>query len=103
LGYYHFDWVTKFTKLIKIPFVIRWLTSKALVFNILGKRTEPIKRILNLKTANSFIEGIFVGYNTILEKRNLNWLKTYNSYQKLSRNIHQKNCRFKYKIMVRKR
>lgn len=100
LGYNHFDWVTKFTKLIRIPFVIRWLTSKALVLNILGKRTEPIKRILNLKTANSFIEGIFVGYNTILEKRNLNWLKTYNSYQKLSRNVHQKTADLNIKLWL---
>jgi asparagine synthetase B (glutamine-hydrolysing) len=49
LGYNHFDWVTKFKLLLKIPYIIRLLISKTLAFNILGARTEPLKRIFAIK------------------------------------------------------
>ncbi|PXY44058.1 asparagine synthase (glutamine-hydrolyzing) [Flavobacterium hydrophilum] len=81
LGYNHFDWVNKFKFFIKIPYLLRKNLSKLLVFNVFKSRTEPIKRIFNIKSKNEFIAGIFVGYNSIVKNRNLDWLSNYEGYK----------------------
>lgn len=89
LGYNHFDWVAKFKSLTKIPYSIRFITSKLLIHNNLGPRFERAKRILSLKSKNDFISGIFLGYNSILKKRNLDWLSHYEGYKTWSKNLFQ--------------
>ncbi|HLF51303.1 asparagine synthase (glutamine-hydrolyzing) [Flavobacterium sp.] len=100
LGYNNFDWVAKFKSLTKIPYPIRFIASKFLIFNVLGSRTEPIKRILNIKSKNDFIEGIFVGYNSILKKRNLDWLSHYRGYQTWSKDLIQATADLNIKLWL---
>jgi asparagine synthase (glutamine-hydrolysing) len=100
LGYNHFDWVTKFKTLIKVPYGVRVIASKFLIFNFLGARTEPIKRILSIKSKNDFIAGIFVGYNSILKKRNLDWLSHHRGYQTWSKDLIQATADLNIKLWL---
>ncbi|NDP26336.1 MAG: asparagine synthase (glutamine-hydrolyzing) [Flavobacterium sp.] len=100
LGYNHFDWVAKFKNLIKVPFWVRAGASKLLVFNILKSKTQPIKRIFNIKSKNDFIAGIFVGYNSLLKKRNLDWMKHYNGYTLWSKNLFQATADLNIKLWL---
>lgn len=100
LGYNHFDWVAKFKHLIKIPFSIRTISSKLLWTNVLKSKTEPIKRILNIKSKNEFIAGIFVGYNSILKKRNLDWLSNYSGFKFWSKDLFQSTADLNIKLWL---
>jgi asparagine synthase (glutamine-hydrolysing) len=103
LGYNHFDWVAKFKNLIKVPFGIRIIASKMLWANALNAKTEPIRRILNIKSKNEFIAGIFVGYNSIVKKRNLDWLSNYSGYKFWSKdsNVKVDRASMAYSVEVR--
>lgn len=100
LGYNHFDWVIKFSQLIKLPFFVRYFCSLFLVKDILGKRTEPLRRILRTKSADDFIYGIFIGYNSLLNKRNLSWLSNYTIFKSLSKNLIQKTADLNIKLWL---
>jgi asparagine synthase (glutamine-hydrolysing) len=100
LGYNHFDWVSKFKILLKIPYSIRFFISQLLFFNSLGKRTEPLKRILKTKSKYDFIAGIFVGYNSLLLNRNLNWLSHYDGFKRGSEDLHQATADLNIKLWL---
>jgi asparagine synthase (glutamine-hydrolysing) len=100
LGYNHFDWVSKFKTLLKIPYLLRVLASHFLLFDVLGKRTEPLKRILKVKSKYDFIAGIFVGYNSLLLHRNLDWLTFYDGYKKGSEDLHQATADLNIKLWL---
>lgn len=100
LGYNHFDWVVKFRKLLKIPFAVRYFCSLFLVGNIIGKRTEPFNRILKTKIDNDFIKGVFIGYNSLIKKRNLNWLKPYENSLVLSNDLIQRTADLNIKLWL---
>ena len=100
LGYNHFDWVTKFKLLLKIPYNIRLLISKTLAFNILGARTEPLKRIFAIKGSADFIAGIFTGYNSLLIKRNVEWFSHYNGFTKWKKDLYQQTADLNIKLWL---
>ena len=100
LGYNHFDWVAKFKNLIKVPFGIRIIASKMLWANALKSKTEPFRRILNIKSKNEFIAGIFVGYNSIVKKRNLDWLSNYSGYKFWSKDLFQATADLNIKLWL---
>lgn len=100
LGYNHFDWVTKFKLLLKIPCIIRLLISKTLAFNILGARTEPLKRIFAIKGSADFIAGIFTGYNSLLIKRNVEWFSHYNGFTKWTKDLYQQTADLNIKLWL---
>ncbi len=100
LGYNHFDLVAKFKLLIKIPHLIRFIASKFLIFNFLGSTSESLIRILNIKSKNEFIAKIFVGYISILKKRNLDWLSHYKGYQTWSKDLIQATADLNIKLWL---
>jgi asparagine synthase (glutamine-hydrolysing) len=100
LGYNHFDWVTKFKLFLKIPYIIRLLISKTLAFNILGARTEPLKRIFAIKGSADFIAGIFTGYNSLLIKRNVEWFSHYNGFTKWTKDLYQQTADLNIKLWL---
>jgi asparagine synthase (glutamine-hydrolysing) len=100
LGYNNFDWVTKYKLLLKVPYGIRVLASKLLVLNFFGSRTESIKKILKIASKYDFIEGIYVGYNSILKKNNFNWLSHYDRYKTLSENLLQSTADLNIKLWL---
>lgn len=100
LGYNHFDFVNKIKVLLKIPYGIRVMASKFLIFNFLGATTERIKRILNVKSKYDFISGIFVGYNSILIKRNLNWLIHFGGFKIWAKDLFQATADLNIKLWL---
>lgn len=85
LGYNHFEWLTKFETFFKLPYFIRRLISIILPFQWLGKRGQRIKNILQYKTFNNFIEGIFTGFGPLLLKhKNVGWLEEFKLFKILS-------------------
>jgi asparagine synthase (glutamine-hydrolysing) len=100
LGYNHFDWVSKFKIFLKTPYLIRVLTSQFLIFDVLGKRTQPLKRILKIKSKYDFIAGIFIGYNSLLINRNLDWLSFYDGFKKRSKDLHQATADLNIKLWL---
>lgn len=100
LGYNHFDWVTKFKFLLNIPYIVRLLISKTLILNILGARTEPLKRIFGIKGSADFIAGIFIGYNSLLIKRNLEWFSHYKGFTKWSKDLYQQTADLNIKLWL---
>ena len=53
--------VSLILSLLKIPYTIRLFISKLLILDVLGARTEPLKRIFSTKGNVQFIAGIFIG------------------------------------------
>lgn len=100
LGYNHFDWVTKFHILLKIPYFTRSFLSNFLVMDIFGARTSSIKNFFSLKSRFDFISGIFTGYNTLLLKRDLSWLRNYNNFTRWTKNIHQQTADLNIKLWL---
>tara|TARA_R110002096_G_scaffold126257_2_gene272842 strand:- start:742 stop:2553 length:1812 start_codon:yes stop_codon:yes gene_type:complete len=100
LGYNHFDLVKKIEKLLIIPYPIRWFISLFFFKNILGPRTQPLKRIFRAKTKYNFIEGIFVGYNHLTLKRNHKWLSNFDIFKNLSDNNLQKAADLNIKLWL---
>jgi len=100
LGYNHFDWVTKFKKLTYIPYFIRYAFSMIVPRFIFKNRSEPLRRILRLKNKYKFIEGIFVGYPSLLLNRDLTWLSNYSKYKSWSNDDYQKTADLNIKLWL---
>lgn len=93
LGYNHFDWVTKFKYLMKVPYFIRYCFSFLITPIIFKQIAAPLKRVLRTKSLKDFIEGIFVGYNSLVVNRNLDWLiEHYGDFMYLSDNSYQRTA-----------
>jgi asparagine synthase (glutamine-hydrolysing) len=100
LGYNHFDWVSKFKILLKIPYLLRVLASHFLILDVLGKRTIPFKKILKAKSKYDFIDGIFVGHHSLLKTRNLDWLSFYDDFKKEPNDLHQSTADLNIKLWL---
>ncbi len=84
LGYNHFDKVKKFHQLIKVPFFIRVLLSKALKLGPLKRRAETTSKILRFKSINEVINGVFTGYSLITKNPPKRWLSNYSLFEGLA-------------------
>lgn len=100
LGYNHFEWLNKLKLFYKIPLFIRKLLPKKLFIKLLKKPKNSIENILTAKSINVFIAYIFIGFDTLLLKRNLSWLKEYNIFTKLSENSLQKAADLNIKLWL---
>jgi asparagine synthase (glutamine-hydrolysing) len=100
LGYNHFDFVTKFSILQKVPYFMRYLISFFLTSKIFGNRTEALIRVLKINDINKFIYGIFIGFNSLLIKRDLSWLTHYESFKFLSNDPYQKTADLNLKLWL---
>lgn len=100
LGYNHLELISRFRKLFKVPYLVRRAMSYLIIYNCFGNRSDSIKRILQTKTKNNFIEKIFVGYNSILKKRNLSWLTDYSNFKFLAKNNYQKTADLNIKLWL---
>jgi asparagine synthase (glutamine-hydrolysing) len=100
LGYNHFESVAMFTKFKKIPKAIRLFALKILGLKYVENKLPKLKRILQVKTTNDFIEAIFIGYDSLQEKRNKGWLCKYDDYRFLSSNPIQKAADLNIKLWL---
>ena len=100
LGYNHFDFVSKYRYLFHVPILVRRLLSNMLPNLLFKKRIESIKQFLQLENSNSLIEGVFVGFNSLLLNRDLSWLQQYRGYRSWSGNIFQKTADLNIKLWL---
>jgi asparagine synthase (glutamine-hydrolysing) len=101
LGYNHFDWVKKYDFIMKVPYFIRFVASKIIVSTLFfGARTDSIKRILKMVSKYDFISGIFVGYNSIINNRNLSWLSNFKGYEIWSKYLLQATADLNIKLWL---
>ncbi|WP_316814824.1 asparagine synthase (glutamine-hydrolyzing) [Pedobacter nyackensis] len=99
-GYNHFRLVTYANKITLVPRFLRKLASKVLNLNILGRRSQPYKGMLNVGSKYDFIAGIFVGYDSLLKKRDFSWLSHYNTYKNSSNNLLQATADLNIKLWL---
>lgn len=100
LGYEYFEWISKFKKLNKIPYVARTLFSNFLSIFFSGNRYKSIQRIFGIKNENDFSVGVFVGFNSITKTRNLDWIKSYKNYLGLSSDFMQSTADLNIKLWL---
>lgn len=100
LGYNHFELIQKLNRAIQIPYFFRKHVVKILNGKILGKRTSEVRNILTTKSKDELIAGIFTGFNSLLKKRNLNWLAHYQGYKHWSENILQQTADLNIKLWL---
>lgn len=99
-GYNHFRLVPYADKITLVPHIIRKIASRMLVLNVLGHRNNPYKGILNVGSKYDFIAGIFVGYDSLLKKRDFSWLSHYKGYQTWSDNLLQATADLNIKLWL---
>ena len=101
LGYNHFDLILKYKFIFKIPYFFRKVVSKCLATIKFSNKISSIQRLLDLKSINDFIEGVFLGYNTLLKERDLGWFeKNYSSYKNNSAILLQKAADLNIKLWL---
>jgi asparagine synthase (glutamine-hydrolysing) len=100
LGYNHFDLISKFKIILKIPYKIRHFFSYILRLNLFGRRSESIRRILNYKNSNDFIKGIFLGFGSILKKPYDGWFSSYSNFSTWSDNLYQQTADLNIKLWL---
>lgn len=100
LGYKHFDLVNKSKFLFHIPYIIRLTLSKLLSNFSNINRIQSLVRLLKVKNINNLIEGIFIGFNSLLSKRELSWLSNYREHKCLSNNAIQKTADLNIKLWL---
>ncbi|WP_164108732.1 MULTISPECIES: asparagine synthase (glutamine-hydrolyzing) [Sphingobacterium] len=99
-GYNHFRLVPYANKITLVPYFLRKMAARMLSFNVLGARALSYKGILNAASKYDFIAGIFVGYDSLLRKRNFNWLSHYNGYKIWSKDLLQATADLNIKLWL---
>lgn len=99
-GYNHFRLVPYANKITFVPYFLRKIAARVLSFNFLGARALSYKGILNAASKYDFIAGIFVGYDSLLKKRNFNWLSHYNGYKIWAKDLLQATADLNIKLWL---
>lgn len=100
LGYNHFDLLLKYKKIFIIPYFFRKFISFFLGVVSSSSKVNSIRRLLEVKNINNFIEGIFLGYNTLLKDRDVSWLSNYSVYKDGSSLLLQKAADLNIKLWL---
>jgi asparagine synthase (glutamine-hydrolysing) len=100
LGYNHFDSVAKFIKFERIPKAIRFFALQMFGSNHFENSFPKLRRVLNIKTTNHFIQAIFIGYDSLQKIRNKSWLSIYDNYKNLASNPIQKAADLNIKLWL---
>tara|TARA_B100001250_G_scaffold324714_1_gene288313 strand:- start:2706 stop:4517 length:1812 start_codon:yes stop_codon:yes gene_type:complete len=100
LGYNHFEWVKKASFFFKIPYTLRKAFSYLIPFKFFGKKGKSIKNIFLYPTIDTFIESIFIGFNSILLKKDDKWLYHYRDYKYNAGDAIQKTADLNIKLWL---
>ena len=100
LGYNHFDWVKKVSFFFKISYSLRKVFSYLIPFKFFGKKGKSIKNIFLCPTIDTFIESIFIGFDSILLKKDNKWLDQYRDYKYNSGDEIQKTSDLNIKLWL---
>lgn len=95
IGYYHFETVSKFKILEKIPFFLRKVAARFLPVS------NKLKNILLCKNDNEFIKRIFISDQKLLKVKSTDWIeKYYPEFKHLSSNSIQKAADLNIKLWL---
>ncbi len=100
LGYNHFDLLTKMKILFQIPYVIRKVVADTFLIRVLGKPSESIKNALKTKDISGIFDYVYIGFKTLLKKRDTGWLQFYEKYKHLSNHFMQRAADFHIKLWL---
>ncbi|WP_139956336.1 asparagine synthase (glutamine-hydrolyzing) [Flavicella sediminum] len=100
LGYNHFDAIVKYKKIFLVPLFFRKIISHLLGLTGKSNKISSIRRLLEVKDKNAFIEGTFIGYNSLLKNRKLGWMNHYRGYRTSSTDILQKTADLNIKLWL---
>lgn len=100
LGYDHFEWVMKYKWIFRIPLFIRKVIANSIIPKIKGKGSDAAAGILRSTDINSYISKVFVGFDSLNEFRNLDWLSNYNRLAELSDHPIQKTADLNIKLWL---
>ncbi|WP_242131024.1 asparagine synthase (glutamine-hydrolyzing) [Aestuariivivens marinum] len=100
LGYNHFAWLKKVRIFYKVPLVLRKIIGKTFLTRLIHKKGESIRTISNIKSIKGFIPYIFIGFETLLKKRDISWLKHFSSFKHLSNNMMQQAADLNIKLWL---
>lgn len=100
LGYDHFDSLIKNKGIIDIPFRIRKFLSSPFLLNLIGKNSHRVRKALNTKNRNDFIENIFSRKGFLLNEKNQNWMTHYQGYKTWSTKFLQKAADLNIKLWL---
>ncbi len=100
LGYDHFEWVMKYKWIFKIPLFMRKIIANSFIPKLKGKGSIAASEILRSKNINAYINKVFVGFDSLSKERNLNWMRPYKKYTKLSVHPIQKTADLNIKLWL---
>lgn len=100
LGYNHFDFLERMRKLFIIPFFVRSLFARLPIARFFKNKAESLKNVLCVKEAKHMFKYVYIGFKTLLRKRDLKWLKFYERYLDLSTEYLQKAADFHIKLWL---
>ncbi len=101
IGYKHMLLVEQFKLISKIPLSTRKIISEIPFNKIINKQKEAYKGILNCKDENELIMKVFAGFDTLTQKRDLQWIdKYYPQYKNLSKVSLQKIADLNIKLWL---
>lgn len=100
LGYNHFTWSKKVDLVFKIPYFIRSIISFVFPYSLFGKRADSLREIIGFKSFHNFIESIFIGLSSIINRRDKGWLSHYDSFKYLSNDTLQKIADLNIKLWL---
>lgn len=100
LGYNHFKWIDKARIFFIIPYRIRKLVSFFIPFEIFGKKGRSVKNIFRFKQIDTFIESIFVGFDSVLLNKDDTWLNQFRDYKNTSTEAIQKAADLNLKLWL---
>lgn len=100
LGYNHFEWLGKFLAFSSLPLFLRRSLSKFLVFDLFGRRTDKIKKIMDIDSADEFIRSVFTGFDSILKERDFSWFSQYSDYRRKAAHPLQRSADLNIKLWL---
>lgn len=100
LGYKHFDLVNKSKYIFYVPYILRITFSKLFSKLSFSNRMHSLSRLLKVKNTNSLIERIFIGFNSLLIKRDMSWLSKYRDYKYWNNDRIQKTADLNIKLWL---
>jgi asparagine synthase (glutamine-hydrolysing) len=89
LGYNFYDWLSKFRNIVLIPYFLRQALSKFFTLSIFGLKLNSLGRFLASKYVTDFALGVFVGFNSITKKREIDKIRGLYLTKNFERDIYQ--------------
>lgn len=100
LGYFHFDLLYKFQKILKVPYFIRKIASFLPLHYFLKAKSQTIKSILRTRNADDLSWKVFTGFETLQKNKTKKWEALYENYKHWSSDSIQRMADLNIKLWL---